>query len=45
MALGVAVGAERAQVPRLVTPAKLAPDNVIDLDGERPARAPETVTS
>ncbi|HMB19226.1 MAG TPA: hypothetical protein VKO41_07960 [Gaiellaceae bacterium] len=39
MSFGMATRAERAQVPRIITPAQLAGDDVIDLGGERPNRA------
>ena len=37
MALGVAVRAQAPQVRKLVAPATLSRENVIDLGGERPA--------
>jgi hypothetical protein len=44
MPRGVTVGAQGAQVPRLVRPAQLARQDVIDLGGDRPAhRAQEPV--
>jgi hypothetical protein len=42
--LVVAVRAEGAQVLGIVTPAQLSRDDVIDLGGERPARAAEAIT-
>jgi hypothetical protein len=40
----LATTTERAQVPRLVAPAQLDRDDVIDLGGERLARAAEAIT-
>ena len=42
VALGMVTTAQGAQIPRLITPAKLTPDDVIDLDGWRVRTVPAT---